>query len=78
MDFSRRETNDTSYIERHNLTTRMSMRRFTRLTLTDGFSKKIENHFASVAGYMIYYNLGRKHKTLGTTPAVATRITDHF
>jgi IS1 family transposase len=66
----------TSYIERQNLTMRMSMRRFTRLT--NGFSKKIENHSASVALYMMYYNFGRKHKTLGTTPAVAAGITDHI
>src|SRR5216684_9231248 len=58
----------TSYIERQNLTMRMSMRRFTRLT--NAFSKKIENHIASVALYMMYYNFGRKHQTLGTSPAV--------
>jgi hypothetical protein len=46
----------------------MSMRRFTRLT--NAFSKKIENHSAAVALYMMYYNFGRKHLTLGTTPAV--------
>jgi len=57
----------TSYIERQNLTMRMSMRRFTRLT--NGFSKKLENHVASVALYMMYYNYGRKHTTLLTTPA---------
>jgi IS1 family transposase len=66
----------TSYIERQNLTMRMSMRRFTRLT--NAFSKKIENHSASVALYMMYYNFGRKHKTLGTTPAVAAGIADHI
>ena len=65
----------TSYIERQNLTMRMSMRRFTRLT--NGFSKKIENHAASVALYMMYYNYGRKHTTLGTTPAVKAGLTDH-
>jgi IS1 family transposase len=66
----------TSFIERQNLTMRMSMRRFTRLT--NGFSKKLENHVASVALYMMYYNYGRKHTTLGTTPAVAAGITDHI
>lgn len=66
----------TSYIERQNLTMRMSMRRFTRLT--NGFSKKLENHSASVALYMMYYNFGRKHKTLGTTPAVKAGLTDHI
>jgi IS1 family transposase len=65
----------TSYIERQNLTMRMSMRRFTRLT--NGFSKKIENHSAAVALYMMFYNFGRKHQTLGTTPAVKAGLTDH-
>jgi IS1 family transposase len=65
----------TSYIERANLTMRMSMRRFTRLT--NAFSKKIENHSAAVALYMMYYNFGRKHLTLGTTPAVKAGLTDH-
>jgi IS1 family transposase len=66
----------TSYIERANLTLRMGIRRFTRLT--NAFSKKIENHTASVALYMMYYNFGRKHTTLGTTPAVAAGVTDHI
>jgi IS1 family transposase len=65
----------TSYIERQNLTMRMSMRRFTRLT--NAFSKKLENHAAAVALYMMYYNFGRKHQTLGTTPAVKAGIADH-
>jgi hypothetical protein len=62
-------------VERQNLTMRMSMRRFTRLT--NGFSKKLENHGASVALYMMFYNFGRKHTTLGTTPAVKAGLTDH-
>jgi IS1 family transposase len=66
----------TSYIERQNLTMRMSMRRFTRLT--NAFSKKIENHIASVALYMMYYNFGRKHQTLGTSPAVKAGLADHI
>lgn len=66
----------TSFIERQNLTMRMSMRRFTRLT--NGFSKKLENHGASVALYMMFYNFGRKHQTLGTTPAVKAGIADHI
>jgi hypothetical protein len=66
----------TSYIERQNLTMRMSMRRFTRLT--NGFSKKIENHSAAVALYMMFYNFGRRHATLGTTPAVKAGLTDHI
>jgi hypothetical protein len=65
----------TSYIERQNLTMRMSMRRFTRLT--NAFSKKLENHAASVALYVMFYNFGRKHLTLATTPAVKAGIADH-
>ena len=66
----------TSYVERQNLTMRMSMRRFTRLT--NGFSKKVDNHAASVALYMMAYNFQRKHMTLGTTPAVKAGIADHI
>jgi len=65
----------TSYVERQNLTMRMSMRRFTRLT--NGFSKKIENHAAAVALHFLYYNFARIHKTLRITPAMAAGITDH-
>jgi len=64
----------TSYIERQNLTMRMSMRRFTRLT--NAFSKKFENHCHSLALYFCWYNWIRKHKTLGTTPAIAAGLTD--
>lgn len=64
----------TSYIERQNLTMRMSMRRFTRLT--NAFSKKFENHCHSLALYFCWYNWIRKHKSLGTTPAIAAGITD--
>jgi IS1 family transposase len=66
----------TSYIERQNLTMRMSMRRFTRLT--NAFSKKVENHAAAVAIYVMTYNFHRKHMTLGTTPAIAAGIADHI
>jgi len=66
----------TSYIERSNLPIRMGTRRFTRLT--NAFSKKIENHAAAVALFFMYSNFGRKHQTLGTTPAVKTGITDHI
>jgi IS1 family transposase len=64
----------TSYVERHNLTMRMSMRRFTRLT--NGFSKKIENHVAMVAIYAVHYNFVRIHKSLRITPAMAAGLTD--
>ena len=64
----------TSFIERQNLTMRMSMRRFTRLT--NAFSKKFENHCHSLALYFCWYNWIRKHKTLGSTPAMAAGITD--
>jgi IS1 family transposase len=63
---------NTSYVERRNLTMRMSMRRFTRLT--NGFSKKIENHAAAVALYFMWYNFGRVHQTLKMTPAMAAGI----
>lgn len=66
----------TSYIERANLTMRMGMRRFTRLT--NAFSKKLENHAAAVSLHMMYYNFGRKHMTLGISPAVAAGVADHF
>lgn len=66
----------TSYIERANLTMRMGMRRFTRLT--NGFSKKVENHAAAVSLHMMHYNFVRKHQTLGTSPAVAAGIADHI
>lgn len=64
----------TSYIERQNLTMRMSMRRFTRLT--NGFSKKVENHALSVALHYMYYNFCRIHKSLRITPAMAAGVTD--
>src|SRR5690349_24551971 len=65
----------TSYVERQNLTMRMSMRRFTRLT--NGFSKKWENHRHSIALYFMYYNFVRIHQTLRCTPAMAAGLSDH-
>ncbi len=65
----------TSYVERQNLTMRMNMRRFTRLT--NGFSKKAENHAHAVSLHFMYYNFGRIHKTLRVTPAMEAEVTDH-
>ena len=65
----------TSYVERQNLTMRMHMRRFTRLT--NAFSKKIENHGHAVALHFMYYNFARVHKSLNMTPAMAAGIAGH-
>jgi IS1 family transposase len=70
----------TSYVERNNLSMRMGMRRFTRLT--NGFSKKVQNHAAAVALYTMWQNFGRPHKSLQKpyprTPAMAAGIADHI
>lgn len=65
----------TSFAERQNLTMRMSMRRFTRLT--NAFSKKIENHVAAISLHFMYYNFGRVHQTLKQTPAMAAGLANH-
>lgn len=65
----------TSYVERQNLSMRMSMRRFTRLT--NGFSRRVANHAAAVALYFMWYNFGRVHQTLRVTPAMEAGIADH-
>ena len=66
----------TSYAERQNLTMRMSMRRFTRLT--NAFSKKVENLAAAVSLYFMHYNFVRVHQTLRVTPAMAAGVTDRL
>lgn len=66
----------TSFVERQNLTMRMHMRRFTRLT--NGFSKKLENHANAIALHFAYYNFVRVHQTLRMTPAMAAGVTDRL
>ena len=65
----------TSYVERSNLSLRMASRRFTGLT--NGFSKKLDNHVAAVSLYVAHFNLCRVHETQRTTPAVAIGVADH-
>lgn len=66
----------TSYVERQNLTMRMHMRRFTRLT--NAFSKKVENHCYAVALHFVYYNFAKIHKTLRVTPAMEAGLTNRI
>ena len=65
----------TSFVERQNLTMRMQMRRFTRLT--NAFSKKIENHAHAIALHFMHYNFCRVHQTLRVTPAMEAGIANH-
>lgn len=65
----------TSYVERQNLTMRMHMRRFTRLT--NSFSKKLENHMHAISLYFMFYNFCKVHKSLRVTPAMEAGLTDH-
>jgi hypothetical protein len=66
----------TSYVERSNLSMRMGIRRFTRLT--NGFSKKVENRAAAVGLYLMHYNFCPVHRTLRVTPAVEAGLTGHI
>jgi len=66
----------TSYVERHNLTMRMHMRRFTRLT--NAFSKKVENHAYAVALHMLYYNFVKVHSKLRVSPAMAAGVSNRL
>jgi IS1 family transposase len=66
----------TAHVERNNLTMRMGIRRFTRLT--NAFSKKVENHRRALALHFMYYNFVRKHASIGTTPAIAAGLTDRI
>jgi len=66
----------TSYVERQDLTIRMAIRRFTRLT--NAFSKKLDNHKAACALHFAYYNFCRIHKSLRVTPAMEAGLTDHI
>jgi hypothetical protein len=65
----------TSFVERQNLTMRMLMRRFTRLT--NAFSKKLENHMAAIALHFMYYNFSRVRQTLRVTPAMEAGVANH-
>ena len=69
-----KEMVSTSHVERQNLTMRMGMRRFTRLT--NGFSKKLENHLHMLSLYFVHYNFVRTHKSLRMTPAMAAGAAD--
>jgi hypothetical protein len=74
------EAISTSYVERQNLTMRMSLRRFTRLT--NGFSKKVSNHVLALSIYFMFYNFARPHKSLSNpypeSPAMAAGLTNHI
>jgi IS1 family transposase len=65
----------TSYVERQNLSMRMGIRRFTRLT--NAFSKKLENHMHAISIYFMHYNFARVHQTLRVTPAMEAKVSDH-
>ncbi|MEO0625295.1 MAG: hypothetical protein AAF183_24485, partial [Pseudomonadota bacterium] len=71
---SKRWSRTTSHVERQSLTMRMGMRRFTRLT--NGFSKKLENHLHMLSIYFVHYNFCRMHKSLRISPAMAAGVSD--
>ena len=75
MGFPNLDLVSTSLVERSNLTIRMHCRRLTRLT--NGFSKKLDNHKHALALYFMYYNFGRVHQTLRVTPAMEAGVSDH-
>jgi len=80
MGYSNISKISTSFAERQNLTMRMNMRRFTRLT--NAFSKKLDNHICALALYFMHYNFARPHKTLANpyprTPAMAVGVSNHI
>ncbi len=76
LGYSNAKNVSTSYVERQNLTMRMNMRRFTRLS--NAFSEKVENLRHAIALHFMYYNFYRIHQSLRITPAMKAKVTDHL